>query len=344
VESIRQGDMSAPKRILSIDGGGIKGVMPAAFLATLEEVTGKRIVDHFDLIAGTSTGGIIALGLGLGLSATNLLSFYEKKGPGIFSQEPMVGASLVRRALRHLRHKAQNARRLILPKYRPAALHAALEEAFGDQTLGESQTRLVIPAFDRQRCSVHIFKTPHHERLLTDWKQRAVDVALATAAAPTYLPSHRLANGISLLDGGVWANNPVGVAVVEAIGILGWDPRSLHVLSLGCTEAPSAPAEQSGMAGLVRRMADLFLLGQSHGAMGTAKLLMGAADAGQRLFRFQHIARPGEFGLDAVEQIPVLKGIGAAMAREALPRVIASFLNDPREPFVPQYRESGRRV
>lgn len=327
--------MIAPRRILSIDGGGIKGAMPAAFLATVEEVTGKRLLDHFDLIAGTSTGGILALGLGLGLSAADLLAFYEEKGPGIFAQERVAGASMFRRLWRRLRNKARSARQLVLPKYSPAALRAALEEAFGDRTLGESQTRLVIPAFDRQRCAVHIFKTPHHERLLTDWKQRAVDVALATAAAPTYLPGHRLANGISLLDGGIWANNPAGVAVVEAIGILGWDPRSLHVLSLGCTEAPSAPAEQSGMVGLALRIADLFLLGQSRGAMGTAKLLMGAADADQRLFRYQHVASPGEFGLDGVDEIPVLKGIGAAMAREALPRVTATFFAGAREPFVP---------
>jgi len=327
--------MLAPKRILAIDGGGIKGAMPAAFLATVEEVTGKRLVDHFDLIAGTSTGGILALGLGLGLSAADLLAFYEEKGPGIFDQERAAGASVLRRLWCRLRQQARSARQLVFPKYSPAALAAALEEAFGDRTLGESQTRLVIPAFDRQRCAVHIFKTPHHERLQTDWRQRAVDVALATAAAPTYLPSHRLANGISLLDGGIWANNPVGVAVVEAIGILRWDPRDLHVLSLGCTESPSALAERAGMAGLALQMADLFLLGQSRGAMGTAKLLMRAEDADQRLVRYQHVATPGEFWLDGTDQIPKLKGIGAAMAREALPRVAATFLAEAREPFAP---------
>ncbi len=74
--------MLAPRRILSIDGGGIKGAMPAAFLATVEEATGKRLIDYFDLIAGTSTGGILALGLGLGLSAADLLAFYEEKVRG----------------------------------------------------------------------------------------------------------------------------------------------------------------------------------------------------------------------------------------------------------------------
>jgi len=73
------------KQILAIDGGGIKGVFPAAFLAKIEETTGKRIVDHFDLIVGTSTGGIIAIGLALGLPASEILQFYESYGPKIFA-------------------------------------------------------------------------------------------------------------------------------------------------------------------------------------------------------------------------------------------------------------------
>jgi uncharacterized protein len=340
VAFIRSRDVPEARRILCIDGGGIKGAMPAAFLATIEEATGQRIVDHFDLIAGTSTGGILALGLGLGLSAKELLTFYEEKGPAIFYQEHISGRDpgLPRRLWHWLRHRALGARQLFLSKYKPTALRAALVEAFGDRLLGESETRLVIPAFDRQRCTVHLFKTAHDERLLTDWKQRAVDVALSTAAAPTYLPSHRLANGISLLDGGIWANNPTGVAVVEAVSILKWDPHSLYVLSLGCTEAPSALGDQSGLAGVVLQMADLFLLGQSRSAMGTAKLLMGAEDAGHRLCRFQHTAVPGEFGLDTVDAIPALKGIGASIAREALPAITATFLRKPREPFEPLHK------
>ncbi len=74
------------KRILSIDGGGIKGVVPAAFLAQLEEALGESITHYFDLIAGTSTGGIIALGLGLGLSAEDIVHFYERLGPAFASQ------------------------------------------------------------------------------------------------------------------------------------------------------------------------------------------------------------------------------------------------------------------
>jgi len=72
------------RKILSIDGGGIKGVFPASFLTTIEDSIGDRVSNYFDLIVGTSTGGIIALGLGLGLPAKDILSFYEEKGSAIF--------------------------------------------------------------------------------------------------------------------------------------------------------------------------------------------------------------------------------------------------------------------
>ena len=73
--------MNKQKRILAIDGGGIKGVFPASFLATVEDSIGNNVARYFDLIVGTSTGGIIALGLGLGLSAKEILAFYEESGP-----------------------------------------------------------------------------------------------------------------------------------------------------------------------------------------------------------------------------------------------------------------------
>ena len=76
--------MNNQRRILAIDGGGIKGVFPASFLATVEDSIGNNVADYFDLIVGTSTGGIITLGLGLGLSAQEILAFYEESGPRIF--------------------------------------------------------------------------------------------------------------------------------------------------------------------------------------------------------------------------------------------------------------------
>src|SRR4051794_26793503 len=98
--------MSGVKRILSIDGGGIRGAMPVAFLARVEEITGKNIVEHFDLIVGTSTGGIIAVGLGLGLSAADILSFYREWGPGIFGyQSSMASGGWLSRSLAQMQDR-----------------------------------------------------------------------------------------------------------------------------------------------------------------------------------------------------------------------------------------------
>jgi len=323
------------KRILAIDGGGIKGALPAAFLATVEEATGKSIVDNFDLVAGTSTGGIIALGIGLGMTAAEILDFYEREGPAIFQQDSELSSSALSRVMGFFGRHYRSARRIVLPKYDAVALRTALDRAFREQRLGESKTRLVIPAFDRQRREVHVFKTSHHERFEIDWKERAVNVALATAAAPTYLPSHKLGNGVSLLDGGIWANNPVGLAVVEAIAVLGWPQDSIHVLSLGCTEAAIEIPENPGMLGLALKLADIFMLGQSRSACGTAKLLLGDAPSNPRLYRYQHVSAKGEYDLDAADRIDALKGIGVSLAREAIPLIRGTFFEHPREEFVP---------
>jgi len=169
------------RKILSIDGGGIKGVFPASFLATVEDTVGGNVGDFFDLIVGTSTGGIIALGLGMGMSARDILQFYEDLGPIIFH------GSRVGRILRSL----------VRAKYDQEPLRNALTNTFGDRRLGESKTRLMIPSLDLETGEVYIYKTSHVPHLQRDYKERIVDVALATAAAPTYFPTQRSAVSIA---------------------------------------------------------------------------------------------------------------------------------------------------
>src|SRR5260221_14348328 len=130
VSAFEPGAAPATRRILTIDGGGIKGVFPAAFLATLEDEIGKPIADYFDLIAGTSTGGIIAIGLGLGMTAKELLHLYRETGGRIFRR----------------RRFGARAIGLFRAKYTNAALRTALVGAFGERYLGESKTRLLIPS------------------------------------------------------------------------------------------------------------------------------------------------------------------------------------------------------
>ena len=310
------------KRILAIDGGGIKGVFPASFLVTVEDTIEDNIANYFDLIVGTSTGGIIALGLGLGLSAKELLAFYEEHGPTIFKGN---------RGLRWLRWFGTS-------KYSTAPLEDALRSCFGDKRLADSEKRLVIPSLNLENGKVYIYKTAHHPRLERDYKEKAVDVALATASAPTYFPTHRSVEGIPLIDGGMWANNPVGMAVVEAITLLDWPRDSLKVLSLGCTTEPlnvnlgrRIPLGKSYW-GL--KLLDVFMHAQSDGSLGTAKLLAGH----DNIIRVDEDVPHGRYSLDGVKEISSLKGSGASKARHELPKLREVFLGDHAEQFVP-YRK-----
>jgi predicted acylesterase/phospholipase RssA len=324
------------RRILALDGGGIKGVLEAAFLDTVETATGKRIADHFDLVAGTSTGGIIALGLGLGLSASEIVEFYVREGPRIFDQADATAAiGIAQRCSAMLRKWRRRGQQLAWPKYEPDALRVALTRAFGSKTLGESRLRLVIPAYHSDKDDLYVFKTRHHCRLQVDWRERAVDVALATAAAPTYFRAHVMPSGAPLIDGGIWANNPAGVAAVEARSVLGWKDDDLFVLSLGCTEEIFDVPASAGYKDLLLKSTELFMRGQSRAAAGTAKLLCDHTEAAPRYFRYQMAVPTGKFALDRVEMIDRLRGLGASCARDALPVLQANFLDTPAEPFVP---------
>jgi uncharacterized protein len=309
------------RRILSIDGGGIKGVFPAAFLATLEDSLGGSVTEYFDLLVGTSTGGIIALGLGLGLSAREILRFYDEHGPSIFCGNRFV----------------RGLRQLGLSKYKSEDLRTALRSVFGDRRLGDSTKRLVVPSCNLDTGEVHIWKTSHHERLERDYRTLAVEVALSTAAAPTYFAMHRSAAGIPLVDGGMWANNPVGIALVEAIGVLGWPKDALRVLSLGCTATPLSVGAGRNMAlGWLywrKELIDVLMAAQSSGSIGMATHLIGDR---ANLIRISPTVQ-GSFTLDNVKEIPSLRGLGDSEARRTLPSLRPLFFSQAADPFAPSH-------
>ena len=304
--------MSTKRQILVIDGGGIKGAVSASFLATVEDAIKDNVANYFDLIVGTSTGGIIALGLGLGLSAKEILAFYEEFGPHIFGGTRRLG--------------------WFRSKYNSAPLKEALDTCFQKKKLGDSKKRLVIPSLNLENGEVYIYKTAHHPRLERDYKEKAVNVALATTAAPTYFPTHRSAAGTPLIDGGLWANNPVGVAVVEAITVLDWPRDSLKVLSLGCTEPLNVNWGRRiplGKSYWVFKLLDVFMHAQSHGSLGTAKLLAGH----DNIIRIAPSVSHGKFSLDRTKEINSLKGLGDSEARNAMPKLREVFFTNPAEPF-----------
>ena len=325
------------RRILSIDGGGIKGTMPAAFLAGLEEDLGEPIGRYFDLIAGTSTGGIIALGLGMGRTAKELLQLYEHRGPVIFGQDE-ADDKPPGRMRRFWRNLSANGRHAVGPKHDSAVLARELKAVLSDDLIGQSQTRLVIPAWDADLRSPYIYKTAHHSRLQTDYRKTALDAALATAAAPTYFKRHSTVDDIGLTDGGTWANNPTAIAVVEAITLLGWHPSDLRILSLGCLDEVYLLPESPGIAGLGLKILNLYADGQSHGALGMAKLLTGHSYDGDRIYRFSPSVPSGFFSLDDTTKISRLKGLGMSEARKAKPHLTPIFFTQPADAFVPVYQ------
>ncbi len=198
-------------RILSLDGGGILGTFSASVLATIEEDTGRPISEHFDLITGTSTGGMLAIGLAFGLTPAQLLNFYLTHGPSIF---PVTGRFARTRGL---------LRQLLGVIFSHEPLTEALKEILGDRPFGEAGRRLVIPTYDAVGGRIYLFKTPHHPHLAQDAKVQAAEVARVTSAAPTYFEAARpeARFGAQFIDGGVWANSPCLVGLVEAVTFLG---------------------------------------------------------------------------------------------------------------------------
>src|SRR5271155_507986 len=311
-------------RILSLDGGGIKGTFTASVVANLEKMLGTPFAQYFDLITGTSTGGIIALALGIGLRGDEILEFYLTKGPQIFPSTGM--PERLRHTMRHL----------VRPKHSSETLKKHLVEVFGEKVLGESCSRLVIPCFDCNAGRVQLFKTAHNHRFVQDYKMSTVDIALATSAAPTYFSVFTAKDGQSFLDGGVWANCLVLVGLLEAIYILRVSPSDIDVLSIGTTDAPFDITGRRRIGGLLSwssTIVSVLMQAQIDAAVAQAQIVTG-----RRLLRIDAISRKGRFRLDDARQIAELSGLGAYHAKVMFEEVAGRFLDTPADPFVPFHK------
>ena len=317
------------RRILSIDGGGIRGAMIAAFISSIEKRTQKSFVEYFDLVVGTSTGGIIALGLGAGFSGAELLEFYQSLGPAVFGKSTLLGKVGLR------------------SKFKADPLREALTEKFGKKRLGESSTRLVIPAYDNSNSTVYVFKTAHHQRLATDYKEKMVDVAISTAAAPSYFQNHEIEAGRYLVDGGVWANNPSVNAAIEARSLLGWKGE-IRMLSLSCGSGQvkflNNPGKLRVLVSFLPKMqspiVEMLMRAQSEASSGGAALLLNHTRDDPRFFRLEPDS-VGDIELDDVGGIDALIDAGEALANKYLNLVDENFLITPAETFKPDHKLSG---
>ncbi|THE13458.1 patatin [Bacillus timonensis] len=195
-------------KILSIDGGGIKGLYSAVILADFEEKYGK-LSKHFDLICGTSTGGIIALALAAGIPAKEIVNLYIEYGPKIFPYrtKPFRFWGMIKQAF-------------FSSKYPESRLREALTNVFGNKTLAECETNVLIPVSNITTGLPRIIKNDHSPNLTLDNGHTLVDVALATTAAPTYFPIQSITTMPNpehqFVDGGLFANNPSLHGIQEA--------------------------------------------------------------------------------------------------------------------------------
>lgn len=230
--------MSKPFKILSLDGGGLRGIIPVLILSELEKRTGKRIVDEFDLIAGTSTGALIACGLTVSNDGINplytindLLNIYMEKGSIIFPRKGWLGKIV------------SSINSLTNPRFKPDGLHLVLTELLGNKCLSDCIKPVFISSYDLLNNEALLFK---QRQALAEPSRNALlyDVCRATSAAPTYLPAysfHYNNHNRLCVDGGIYMNNPTVGVLVEVLKYKDRAPYSrpdlqledIHILSLG---------------------------------------------------------------------------------------------------------------
>lgn len=247
-------------RILSIDGGGIRGIFPAKYLAEIESVTGKRINEFFDLIVGTSTGGIIALGLSVGIEAEKIMELYEKNAEIIFKPKKFSFWGLLR------------------SKYDNKELEKLLKYTFKNKKIKDSEVMLCIPSVEFNNSIPKVYKTPHNKDLYLDGEKELWRVALATSAAPVYFPAVNVFKDECNIDGGLWANNPTIIGVSEALKN-NCKLENIKVLSIGTGESISHKqyniAKISSILKWREKIIDLILKVQSKSTVNIAKYILG---------------------------------------------------------------------
>lgn len=299
-------------RVLALDGGGLRGTFTAAVLAKWDDMLksggSNEIVKHFDLVAGTSTGAILAIALGLGLSPLRILEFYRSNGPKIFPKD------------RRLRHWLKS-------KHESSTLRASLEEVFGTRKLRDSCCRVVLPTVRAIHGEAEAIVTPHTPDRTGFFDISAVDAALASSAAPTYFDEAIVENPIAAagyLDGGIWANNPVLPAITEAVQHLNVPLDRIDVLSVGTmgNEMDFSESLGKGKAGWAPASADLFFAAQEH----AARML---ADGLLTLSRHLRVNQqtPSEIKLDDKEAIEDMALRGANVGQDSFVLVRSRFLD-----------------
>ena len=213
--------------ILALDGGGTRGVYSAQVLACIEELNGAPLQERFDLIAGTSTGSIIAGAAAAGIPMSKVVELFEKESSRIFKRRRLGSF--------HIRSK-----------YSRRPLEQVVRSYVSDLTLGEIATPLMIMSSNISTGGVHVFKSGYLKDLGQPYVRDAdvvlSDAILASCAAPTYFDPVPVGD-FRLADGGLWANNPSIIALTEAVAKFGRSVEQLRILSIGTGHSVNVYAE-----------------------------------------------------------------------------------------------------
>jgi patatin-like phospholipase/acyl hydrolase len=303
-------------QILSLSGGGYLGLYSACILTQLEEQSGIPLGRRFDLICGTSIGGILALGLANEVPAADMQRAFEEYGEEIFSSRApprsRIGSFI------------DLGRKIFGAKYRSEPLAKVITGLLGTETtLEHAKHRVLIPAVNMTTGTPQIFKTPHHASLVRDLHLRSAEIALATSAAPTFFPLARIRDSL-YADGGLYANSPDLLGLHEATHFLGQpSDADIHILSVGTTTSKLSLGHATGRDfGAINWMTDNRLFSTIISAQQQLTDYMVRHRLGDRYFRIdtdQSREQQVQLGLDVANAAArsTIKGLADASAQRA---------------------------
>ncbi len=337
-------------KILSLDGGGARGSFIAGFLLELEEKAGEPLHEYFDLLAGTSTGSVVAVLLALGHPMSNIEAIYSAHLKKVFTIREPYFASIFGRVFTFIFNPPTKyftgvtLNELFSSRYSFEGVIALLKNFTDNIKLSDiDKTRLVIPSTNLIQGKPYVFKTCHLPGAHDNYNFNTLDVILASAAAPGYFDPITLPGHGIFSDGGIWANNPGLAAYAEAVKISSectrdtdpkFHPNSIRMLSIGTGHAVdnfAPPYRKAGVRWWSRRLMDLMFESQTQSSSYYLEQLLH-----KNYFRINYERPNPNWGqLDDYKHAKDMSQMGRLIARKKYPIIRDLFLSEKKQPFVP---------
>jgi cGAMP-activated phospholipase len=329
-----------PFQILSLSGGGYLGLYTISILSEFERRVGRPIASCFNLLAGTSVGGIIALALAAEKSTDQIRSAFEQNGASIFSSLPAPRTKLG--------ELADFFRSIRSAKYRSEPLRRTIVQILGDDmSMGDLTHPVIIPAVNLTKGKPQMFKTDHHPDFKVDHLRKLVDVALATSAAPTYFPIATIGDEM-FVDGGLFANSPDLVALHEAEYFFRKSVDDVSILSVGTTTSKFSFSHTRGLdlgaVAWARRFPQVLLSAQQLDVEYILRHKLG--ERYLRIDAEQSKEQERDLGLDVATDaaLRTIRGLATASAQEFLNNTtLNKILSREADPPSFYYRAATRK-